>query len=394
VAWHVEPGRTVERGDIVADVETEKGLIEVEIFEAGVVDALLVREGEKVPVGTLLATLRAAVPGVPAALAPPPRAAVPVTRPEAPAPGAAAAAPPRVTPPAPGARRVRVSPLARRLALERGVDLGAVTGTGAGGAVTKADVERAAAAAPAPAAPAVVVPPPAPPVPARAAPAAEALAPMRRAIAAAMARSKREIPHYYLATDVDMTRALAWLEAENARRPVTSRLLYSVLLLRAVARAIAEAPEMNGFWVDGAFRPGAGVHIGMAIAMRGGGLVAPAIHDVDRKGLDELMAGMLDLVQRARKGVLRSSEVADATITVTSLGEQGVESLFGVIYPPQVALVGFGRIVERPWAAQGMVGARPVMAATLSADHRASDGHRGARFLSAIARALQAPEKL
>jgi pyruvate dehydrogenase E2 component (dihydrolipoamide acetyltransferase) len=217
---------------------------------------------------------------------------------------------------------------------------------------------------------------------------------MRRAIAAAMARSKREIPHYYLATDVDMSRALAWLEKENARRPVTSRLLYSVMLLRAVARAIPEAPEMNGFWLDGAFRPGPGIHVGMAIALRGGGLVAPALHDVDRKSLDELMAGMLDLVKRTRKGVLRSSEVADATITVTSLGEQGVESLFGVIYPPQVALVGFGRIRERPWAQQGMVGARPLMAATLSADHRASDGHRGARFLSAIARALQEPEKL
>jgi pyruvate dehydrogenase E2 component (dihydrolipoamide acetyltransferase) len=400
VAWHVQPGHTVKRGDIVADVETEKGLIEVEIFEAGVVDALLVREGEKVPVGTLLATLRAApAPGAPAAVARAP--AAPATRPEAVPPvpvPAAAVAVPRVTvpPPAAAARRVRVSPLARRLAAARGVDLATVTGTGAGGAVTKADVERAAAAAaPAPPVPAVVVPPLAPataaPPPRRA---AEALAPMRRAIAAAMARSKREIPHYYLATDVDMSRALAWLEKENARRPVTSRLLYSVMLLRAVARAIPEAPEMNGFWLDGAFRPGPGIHVGMAIALRGGGLVAPALHDVDRKSLDELMAGMLDLVKRTRKGVLRSSEVADATITVTSLGEQGVESLFGVIYPPQVALVGFGRIRERPWAQQGMVGARPLMAATLSADHRASDGHRGARFLSAIARALQEPEKL
>jgi pyruvate dehydrogenase E2 component (dihydrolipoamide acetyltransferase) len=305
-------------------------------------------------------------------------------------------APPPVTgaPPPAAARRGRVSPLARRLAAERGVDVAAVTGTGAGGAVTKADVERAAAAAPAPAGPPAVAPPPAPAVAPPPSRATEAVTPMRRAIAAAMARSKREIPHYYLATDVDMSRALAWLEAENARRPVTSRLLYPVLLLRAVARAIPEAPEMNGFWLDGAFRPGAGIHIGMAIAMRGGGLVAPAIHDVDRKSLDDVMANMLDLVKRARKGVLRSSEVADATITVTSLGEQGVESLFGVIYPPQVALVGFGRIRERPWAERGMVGARPVMAATLAADHRASDGHLGARFLSAIARALQDPEKL
>ncbi len=380
VAWHVQPGQPVKRGDIVADVETEKGLIEVEIFESGVIDALLVHQGEKVPVGTVLATLRPAV-GEPVAPAPKPAAP---SRPEAPAPEAIR------RPPAP-ARRVRASPLARRLAAARGLDLATLTGTGAGGAITKADVERAAAP-PTPAAP-VVPAAVAPPPPAVSAP-KEALGPMRRAIAAAMARSKREIPHYYLAIDIDMSRALAWLEAENARRPVTSRLLPSMLLLRAVARALPEAPELNGFWVDGAFRPGPGVHIGMAISLRGGGLVAPAIHDVDRKSVDELRADMLDLVKRARSGVLRSSEIADATITVTNLGEQGVDELFGIIYPPQVALVGFGRIQERPWAAEGMVGARPAMTATLSADHRASDGHRGARFLAALARLLQEPEKL
>jgi len=381
VAWHVQPGQPVKRGDIVADVETEKGLIEVEIFESGVIDALLVHQGEKVPVGTVLATLRPAV-GEPVAPAPKPAAP---SRPEAPAPEAIR------RPPAP-ARRVHASPLARRLAAARGLDLATLTGTGAGGAITKADVERAAAppTPAAPVAPAAVAPaaPPAVSAP------KEALGPMRRAIAAAMARSKREIPHYYLAIDIDMSRALAWLEAENARRPVTSRLLPSMLLLRAVARALPEAPELNGFWVDGAFRPGPGVHIGMAISLRGGGLVAPAIHDVDRKSVDELRADMLDLVKRARSGVLRSSEIADATITVTNLGEQGVDELFGIIYPPQVALVGFGRIQERPWAAEGMVGARPAMTATLSADHRASDGHRGARFLAALARLLQEPEKL
>jgi len=385
VAWHVRPGQPVKRGDIVADVETEKGLIEVEIFESGVIDALLVDEGEKVPVGTVLATLRPAVGvGAPAAAAPGPRLA-PAPKPAAPSRPETRAPEAIRRPPAP-ARRLRATPLARRLAAARGVDLSTITGTGTGGAITKADVERAAA----PVVPAAVAPAAAPAVPVP----KEALGPMRRAIAAAMARSKREIPHYYLAIDIDMSRALAWLEAENARRPVTTRLLPSVLLLRAVARALREAPELNGFWVDGALRPGPGVHIGMAISLRGGGLVAPALHDVDRKTVDELRADMLDLVKRARSGVLRSSEIADATITVTSLGEQGVDELFGIIYPPQVALVGFGRMRERPWAAEGMVGARPVMTATLSADHRASDGHRGARFLAALARMLQEPEKL
>ncbi|MGO9935291.1 MAG: 2-oxo acid dehydrogenase subunit E2 [Steroidobacteraceae bacterium] len=213
-------------------------------------------------------------------------------------------------------------------------------------------------------------------------------------IAAAMARSKREIPHYYLGTRIDMSRAMAWLQAQNLKRPVTERLLYSVLLFKATALAAREIPEMNGFWVDGAFKPADAVHVGVAISLRQGGLIAPAIHDIDRKRSDEIMVNLRDLVKRVRAGVLRSSEIADATITVTSLGEEGVETVFGIIYPPQVALVGFGRITEEVWAIDGMLGARPTVMATLAADHRASDGHRGGLFLAAIQRLLQEPEKL
>ncbi|MFZ0889217.1 MAG: 2-oxo acid dehydrogenase subunit E2, partial [Candidatus Binataceae bacterium] len=234
-----------------------------------------------------------------------------------------------------------------------------------------------------------VVPPPKPAVAG-----AERQAAMRKVIAAAMARSKRETPHYYLATAIDMGRAMAWLTAENLKRPVTRRMLYSVLLLKSVALAVRQVPEVNGFWMDGAYRPSDAVHLGVAISIRQGGLIAPAIHDVDQKSLDEIMTSLRDLVKRVRAGVLRSSEIADATLTVTSLGEQGVETVFGIIYPPQVALVGFGKIVERPWAANGMVGARPVITATLAADHRVSDGHRGGLFLAAIERLMQEPEKL
>jgi pyruvate dehydrogenase E2 component (dihydrolipoamide acetyltransferase) len=216
---------------------------------------------------------------------------------------------------------------------------------------------------------------------------------MRQAIAAAMSRSKREIPHYYLAADVEVSRPLAWLAAENERRPVAERLLPLVLLLRAVARAAREVPEMNGYCVDGAFRPAKAVHLGVAISLRQGGLVAPALHDVDRKPLGELMRELGDLVARARGGGLRSSELTDATLTVTSLGDLGVDRVFGIIYPPQVALVGFGRIQERPWAVEGRVELRPVLTATLAGDHRVSDGIRGARFLAAIDRLLQAPEE-
>lgn len=163
------------------------------------------------------------------------------------------------------------------------------------------------------------------------------LAEMRRAIAASTARSKRDIQHYYLSTTVDLTRSLAWLEAANANRPPPQRLLVAALLLKAVACALAEAPEFNGFFAAEGFQPGTGIHIGTAIAIRGGGLVAPAIHDADKLSLDELMAQaqLRDFVARARSGALRSSELSDPTITVTNLGARGVETVFGVIYPPQ-----------------------------------------------------------
>jgi pyruvate dehydrogenase E2 component (dihydrolipoamide acetyltransferase) len=382
VEWRVHPGDTVKRGDIVALVETEKGLIEIEIFENGIVETLAVQEGEKVPVGTILATLKPSGPVAPAAVPKP----TPVAPPAGPAPAPTQARMPvQPTPSAPPSR-LHISPLARRRAEELGVDVTAVVGSGEGGAITAADIEAAAHTAPGA--------PPAAVTAVTERTATDRQAAMRKAIAAAMARSKREIPHYYLGTHIDMRGAMEWLTAENLKRPITQRLLASALLVRAVALAVRDVPEMNGFWVDGAFKPGDGVHVGIAISLRQGGLVAPAIHDVDTLGVDDIMRAMHDLVQRARAGVLRGSEVTDATITVTNLGEQGVESVFGVIYPPQVALVGFGKVVEQPWAVNGLIGVRPVITASLAADHRASDGHRGARFLAAIDRLLQEPSRL
>jgi pyruvate dehydrogenase E2 component (dihydrolipoamide acetyltransferase) len=357
--WLVKPGDRVEKGDLVAIVETEKSDIEVEIFTAGTVDKILVETGKKVPVGTLLATI--------STISTDGEGPVPETI-SAPVPAPPAAAPPPA------------SPAARKRAAELGIDLATVKGSGPGGAVTLGDIEKA---------------PPAGKVVEK-----DRAASMRKAIAASMARSNREIPHYYLAADVDMSRALAWLEEENRRRSVEERLLPAALLLKAVALALREIPELNGFWEGGeggegdGFRPGPGIHPGVAVSIRGGGLIAPAIHDADRKSPGELMAALRDLVQRARAGTLRSSEMTDPTITVTNLGDQGVGTVFGVIQPPQVALVGFGRIVERPWAEAGTVVVRPVLTATLSADHRATDGHLGGRFLSTLARLLQEPISL
>jgi pyruvate dehydrogenase E2 component (dihydrolipoamide acetyltransferase) len=217
---------------------------------------------------------------------------------------------------------------------------------------------------------------------------------MRHAIAAAMSRSKRDIPHYYLASTIDLGHTMTWLERFNRDRAPDERLLPAVLLLKATALALSDLPQLNGFWENGAFRTGAGVHVGWAISLRGGGLVAPAIHDADKKSLSELMTALRDLVGRARSGGLRSSELTDPTVTVTSLGERGADSVIGVIYPPQVAIVGFGRIVERPWVADGHVKKRPLVSVSLAADHRASDGHIGGLLLAAIEQRLQKPEAL
>jgi pyruvate dehydrogenase E2 component (dihydrolipoamide acetyltransferase) len=373
VEWRKRVGDRVSRGDVIAEVETDKGLIDVEVFVGGVIERLLVEAGATVPTGTVLATIRedgaagarTAGPSVTAAPAP-----------AIPPPPPIAAVPPREAG-RPG-ERVRVSPLARKVAAQLGIDPTTVHGTGAGGVVTREDVERAAAAR-------------AVPAPGRG---RVDVARMRQTIGAAMARSKREIPHYYLAHTIDMHRVMTWLAAENVRRPVTERLLYGVLLLKAVALALREVPELNGVWRGDHAEPSAAIHVGVAISLRGGGLVAPALHDADRRELGDLMRAFRDLVQRARGGGLRSSELSDPTITVTSLGEQGVETVFGIVYPPQLAIVGFGTVVERPWIVDGTVVARPLVTATLSADHRVTDGHRGGRFLAAVERLLQAPERL
>ncbi len=371
IEWKVKPGDRVKRGDVVAVVDTSKAAIDVECWEEGIVYELLLEPEQTVPVGTVIATLLmagetpaeaerqkknrpsvASRAGVPPASVPPPAAAMPA--------------------PLETARR-RISPAARKRAAELGIELPRVTGTGPQGAVTLEDVERAAAARVQP---------------------RERTVETRRTIALAMARSKREIPHYYLAEDIPLGRAGDWLSARNEDRPVTERVLMAVLFLKAVARAARKFRELNGFYVNDQFRASEAVHVGVAISLRQGGLIAPAIHDTDQKDLDTLMRELADLVRRARAGSLRSSELSDPTITVTNLGDQGVEAVHGVIYPPQVALVGFGRVRPRPWVEEGAIRALPIVTASLAADHRVSDGHRGALFLAAIGELLQRPGEL
>jgi len=377
VEWCKKPGERIERGETIAVIETDKANVDTESFVTGVLESVLVEpHDEWLPVGTPLAVIH--VEGeVPTEAAPPTPEAVPV----APTLRAAAAMPAPIAAAAVEAAmaRLKISPAARKRVFDLGVDPALISGTGPGGRITLEDVERVVAAAP---------PAPAPTE------AADRARRMRDAIAATMALSKREIPHYYLATTIAMAKAISWLEARNKERAVTERLLHGVLFIKATALALREVPELNGFWRNGRAEASRAIHIGVAISLRGGGLVAPALHDADRCDLDELMRRAQDLTKRARAGSLRSSEMTDPTITVTSLGERGVDSVFGIIYPPQLALVGFGKLAERPWAVDGRIVAQPVVSATVSGDHRATDGHRGALLLDAIDRLLQEPEKL
>jgi pyruvate dehydrogenase E2 component (dihydrolipoamide acetyltransferase) len=275
---------------------------------------------------------------------------------------------------------MHASPAARKLAEARGIDLASVAGSGPGGAITYADVDRIAAR------------PAAPPEKKRA-PSLDLNA-MRSAIAAAMARSKREIPHYYLEHQVDVSACERWLAEKNAALPPDSRILMGALTIKAVVLAVRRFPAFNGFYRDNKFEPSEAIHVGVAISIRGGGLTAPALHDADQLSIDELMNRLRDLVQRTRAGRIRSSEMADPTITVSSLGERGVDALYGVIYPPQVAIVGFGKVAQRPWVIEGAIGPRSIVTTTMSGDHRVSDGHAGALFLAEIGKLLQEPGKL
>jgi pyruvate dehydrogenase E2 component (dihydrolipoamide acetyltransferase) len=447
--WCRGVGERIDRGEIIAEVETDKGIVEVEVYASGVVEALLVEPGTKVPVGTRLAVLRQvgaaeadastkALPSVGAAVleaievAPPaahglgddteraagvPTHATPAARlaarqqgialdaiggsgrhgtitvsdvesacaqvSEPPERDAARAASPPGDTATEATGRVRISPLARRRASELGLPLEGLDATGPEGSVVLADVERAAAERKVVHADAHAS------LPTLGAAPPDAKMRMRQAIAASMARSKREIPHYYVSHTIDLEPSLAWLERENAGRSLEARLLPAVLLLRAVVRAAQKFPEINGHCIDGVAKPATEVHLGVAVALRGGGLVAPAILSAQSLELDALMARLGDLVARARAGKLRASEMGSATLTVTSLGERGVEAVFPVIVPPQVAMVGFGAILKRPFVVGESVLPRRVITVSLAADHRVSDGHRGGLFLAAIAAELE-----
>ncbi len=397
IEWQKKPGDTVTRGDIIAVVETQKGAIEIEVFDSGVLETQLVDIGKPVPVGTPLALIRTLEPTAP--LAPAETVEGTAERDKSDRAGGESVSVSSKDIPRDEyeIHRQRISPAARKLAEELGIDTTLLSGSGPQGAIVLEDVRanlsskrsavtgdsaqdsRAATVGQAE----------------TSTDTSSAMADMRRAIAAAMARSKREIPHYYLAHTIDVSMAEQWLSDVNKDRDPSRRILLGALLLKAVALAARKYPEFNGYFKDGEFQPIANVHAGMAVNLRGGGLVAPAIHNTHELDVENVMIRMRDLIERVRQGRFRASELADPTITVSSLGERGVLSLYGVIYPPQVAIIGFGTPTMRPWVADdNVLQAKRLIEVTLAADHRVSDGHRGALFLRHVQKKLEKPGEL
>lgn len=363
--WKVKPGDKIKRGDIIAEIETQKGIIEIEVFNDGIINKLLVDVGEKVPVGTVMAQIATTEESIEENK---------IFKTEILKKNS-------TTTESSQTSNIKASPLAKKIAKENGIDISSIRSFNKDGIISVADVEKKIAETKVDA----IVQETSPP--------ANTTENIRRAVAAAMSRSNKEIPHYYLQTKIDMSASLLWLKETNKKLPATKRLLPATLQIKAVAKALKEVPDLNAWWINGLERK-KDIHIGFVVSLRTGGIIVPAIHHCEQKTLTELMESLNDLIPRARNLKLRSSELSDSTITITNLGDNGVEIVYGVIYPPQVAIIGFGKIKEEPYVIANAIEARPILTCTLAADHRATDGNTGSKFLMMIKKFLEQPELL
>lgn len=374
--WRVKPGDKVKSGDIIAEVETQKGLIEIEVFNEGTIEKLLIEVGKKVPVGTVIAHI---IPELETEAIEKPIPVIDVAKEKKVEIEKVSIVEKKVE--SKKIDHIRASPLAKKIAEENGIDISLIKGTGEENAITKEDVEKVISERK---------------LPSSVNNLKESSTPIeniRMAIAAAMSRSNQEIPHYYLETKIDMSASLAMLAETNNKLPVSERLLIAVFLIKAVTKAIEEVPDINAWWVNG-LQPKKDIHVAFVVSLRTGGIMVPTILDTGKKPLTELMKSLNDVIPRARAMKLRSSEINEATITITSLGDIGVETIYGIIYPPQVAIIGFGIIKEQAWVVNNKVEVRPILSATLAADHRATDGIIGSKFLMALKKYLEKPELL
>jgi pyruvate dehydrogenase E2 component (dihydrolipoamide acetyltransferase) len=372
IEWRKKPGETVKRGDIIADVETQKGLIEIEVFEEGVIGELLIKEGTKVPVGTVMATINPSTSTLETKETTAEKTAIAIQPTEE-----------KIIKKTAGEKfeekQIKASPLAKRIAAENNIDLSQLQGTGEDGAITKEDIKNAIAQKEKITKPEEKM--------------SLQLEAIRLAVAAAVSKSNKEIPHYYLEKKIDMTKALTWLRESNSKRPIQKRLLPAALIIKATAKSLVDFPNLNAIW-DNGVQPKKEINIGFVVSLRSGGVIVPTIRNADLKSIDEIMEALNDIIPRARAMKLRSSDLTDSTITITSLGEGGADMVFGVIYPPQVAIVGFGGSSQQAVVDNGMLGIRSVFTATLAGDHRVTDGLTGSDFLSTLNNYLQNPESL
>jgi len=353
--WLVKEGDEVKKGQVVAEVETSKGVIEIEVFEDGIVEKLLVEPEIECDVGTPLALINSLNESSHEEELTVREPIEEISEPE------------KIV----EKERIKASPAARKKAQELGVDL-ATLASKVDRTIQLKDVEAVASKDEK----------------------VENQNGMRGAIAAAMSRSNAEIPHYYLSTSINMTPALKWLEELNAQRNIKDRILPAALLIQASVKALKSVPELNAFYKDGSHLIRDEINPAIAIAIRKGGLITPALMNAQDMNLDKVMQSLDDLITRTRKGKLRGSEMMEQTVTITNLGDLGVERVYGVIYPPQVAIIGLGRIVDAPWAEGDTLAVRKVLQATIAGDHRATDGRTGALFLDKLNYFLQKPEEL
>ena len=386
VRWHKQEGDTVDRGEVIADIETDKATVEFEAYTGGVLGRIVAEAGIAVPVGQLIAIITEPGEAVPEAAAPAPSAA--------PAPVAAPPAPEPTPAPAPSADGgVRASPIARRLARERGIDLALVTGSGPNGRITERDVENyqpaAAAREPVPAA----APAPAfAPVDAPADSRIE-LSRMRQTIARVTSDSKSTAPHFYVTAEIDMGKAMSMRRDVNDASDPENRVSVNDLMVKACALALAKHPKFNSFFRGDYLEVHGAMNIGIAIALESG-LILPGVSNCESKSLLQIAAGTKDLIARANGGTLRNEEYSSTTFSISNMGMFDVESFTAIIYPPHAAILAVGSVKQQPVVRDGELAVGQMMKATLSTDHRVADGAEAAQFLMEIKRVLENPVSL
>lgn len=396
VRWLKQPGDTVERGEAIAEIETDKAVIEIESFEAGTVTQLLVEEGATVPVGEPIAVLDTGDGGAAEPAATPDEAKVeapedvPAAKDETPAP--APAAPAAAPAPAPAAdadgERIKASPLARRLAAEHGVDLGSIAGTGPGGRIVKADVLKAAEGKPtAPATAPTVAAVPTPED--RVVP----LSRMRQTIARRLLESKQQMPHFYVTMAIDMDKAMELRSQINEMLEGRARVSVNDLVIKATAIALQNHPDLNASFEGEAIRYHGAVHMAMAVALDDG-LITPVIRDAHAKSLVQISQEARELAEAARAGGLRPDQYQGGTFTISNLGMFGVEEFSAIINPPQCAILAVSATQEEPVVRDGQLTVGRIMRVTVSADHRVADGAKVALFLQELKNVLENPLRL